>query len=200
VLGEWSGWARAGGLTPDVEALRILLHRPILSDAYEVAVGLVRALGVDRIGTTRPYVVPIDESPFDRFCGQYDDLPDRARRLRAMRLDLRVEVQPEGEWERLALDLEKDVWAALYDPDADVAALAERAAHVCALHDGAWDARPMPPEESEIGGIMVTNPEYLDRMLDRARRGRPGGHADLARHLADTMADPYERDPRPRRT
>jgi hypothetical protein len=200
VLRQWCDWARAGGLTPDVEALRTLLYRPIMNDAYEVALGLVRALAVERIGKTRPYAVPIDEPPFDRFCGQYDDLPYRARTLRAMRLDLPVGVQPVGEWERLALDLEKDLWAALYDPEADVARLAERAAHVGALHDEARDGRPMPPEEIEIGGVMVTNPEYLDRMLNRARRGRPAGHADFARHLADSVADPYERDLRPPRT
>lgn len=146
VVAELVAWSTAAGLRADGTTLHALLRRepPVVAD--DLLFALVRALGVARIGRTRPWAVPLEQWPL-RWVTEL--LGPRARAEAAYRdAEVRdgVEPEPAAPWEAPAVRLDDELWASLYRPGVDVAGLARRAADLRAQYDA---ARGRPPRRYE---------------------------------------------------
>jgi hypothetical protein len=200
VVADLLGWARAGGLVPSADAVRGIIAyadgqgaRPAgaYRSAEDLVFDLVVALGVERIGQTRPYCFQIEEPPFSSIAGGFG-LARMARSRAAFRDQGDDAADPVEQWEAAAIDLEQDLWAALYDQTADTAQLARRAAWVQAAYEACQEGAP-PPRESRHDDTAVTHPHDVDRTLHDAHvlgRVQPAGRSTYRRELADQRATP----------
>ncbi|KKK07711.1 hypothetical protein [Micromonospora sp. HK10] len=146
VIAELMAWSAAAGLRADATRLRAVLGHEHPVEADDLLFALVKALGVARIGRTRPWTVPLEQHPF---ASVTDILASRARAEAAYRQaaveDGAEPDEPEAPWEAAAIRLEEELWASLYRPEVDVAGLARRAQRLRAEYDVARGRRPRPP-------------------------------------------------------
>ncbi|MEV4350528.1 hypothetical protein AB0J83_39230 [Actinoplanes sp. NPDC049596] len=171
VVGELVAWADSGGLRADPARLRTDV--PLADD---LAFELVRALGVAEIGRTRPWAYPVDGIPFSMITNTL------ARRARMRAVDREHygpeagEVQP---WEAPALALDADLWASLYDTDADVPSFVRRTAEVLDLFRPFRRPRPQDQENDEFLAPFLTGerPPFDTAASDRAWADRRAGAA-----------------------
>ncbi|MET7806273.1 hypothetical protein [Micromonospora chersina] len=155
VVAELEGWSAAAGLRADATRLHAVLGHEHPVEADDLLFALVRALGVTRIGRTRPWAVALEQRPFRWIT---DVLALRARSEAAYRQaaveDGEEPDEPEAPWEAAAIRLDEELWASLYRPEVDVAGLARRAERLRAEYDVARGRQPQPPD----GPLRPENP------------------------------------------
>jgi hypothetical protein len=172
VSGELVSWSEAAGLPADADAVCDLLARPVgRSCADDLLFELVKALGVPRIGRTRPWALPIRDSVFGSFTGLGPPFFARQyARDRYYRARHGEEVPPVLSWETEALALEAELWASLYLSDVDVVGLARRVVEV------------------QVAFLACPNPFEPGRRWDEPAEGYG---ARLARFEAETAAGTF---------
>ena len=137
VAAELAAWSSAAGLHPDTDALRTLVSR-VGESADDLLFGVVGALGVHRIARTMPWTLPLYSPPFSGIVGG-SGLAWLARTEAGYRRAMSRTggtAEPEQPWEPMAIALESELWASLYRPGVNVAALARRASEVRTAYDG----------------------------------------------------------------
>ncbi|MEU9743335.1 hypothetical protein AB0E12_29550 [Micromonospora chersina] len=148
VVAELVGWSAAAGLRADATRLHAVLghEHPVAAD--DLLFALVKALGVARIGRTRPWALPLEQEPFASVTGI---LATRARSEAAYRQaaleDGAEPDEPEAPWEPAAIRLEEQLWASLYRPEVNVTELARRARRLREAYDLARGRQPRPPDD-----------------------------------------------------
>ncbi|GIE32521.1 hypothetical protein Ait01nite_055660 [Actinoplanes italicus] len=185
VHAELVAWAAAAGLPGDGDRIRELLARSSAeTPADDLLFALVKALGVARIGRTRPWAVPVRDGVFDTFL-QFG--PPYAARM--IGIDRAWAERDGGEfpaaepWEIEALTLESEVWASMYRPEVDLVALARRVVDVIvAYRDGPGASRGIE-RFAEISSDLA---EFEAAVA--AGTFRPGWHTEEARRYADRRA------------
>jgi len=199
VVDDLVAWARAAGLAPSSDEIRRALpsHRQTAAgyrSADDLVFDIVAGLGFDQIGTTVRYTFNVESSPFSRITDGLAGLGVKARSYAAEReydIEHGLPVdEPEEPWESEAIALDVELWSAIYDPSADVAALARRAEWVEAAYRAARAGRPAP--ESPLDESPVKdNHRVTDRLHDSLVAGtlNPDMH-DYARKTADERGRP----------
>ncbi len=134
VVAELVAWSAAAGLHADAAGLRGIIGRADAgSEADDLVFALVRALGLTRIGRTLPWSLPAYDWPFDGV--MFGIGPAHQARISAAHRAAGVKAARQEEpWEAEAPALDAELWASLYRPGIDVAALARRAASVSAAY------------------------------------------------------------------
>ncbi|MBB3094327.1 hypothetical protein FHR83_001979 [Actinoplanes campanulatus] len=199
VVTELAQWSAAAGLVAAREALQDLLARPdAQGEAGDLMFELVKALGVARIGRTRPWSVPVFNYPFSLLGG---GAALRARSRAAERTVYEEDgdpYPPPEPWETETIALENELYASLYRDDVDVVALARRVVHVCAdakraqryrLPEPVWYSiedreRRTPISEEEMTAELVAR--FEARWV--AGTEQPDSTEVRARRVADARA------------
>lgn len=138
VTAELASWSAAAGLPADPDRLRRLIALDAgraHGQADDLVFELVQALGLRRIGPAAAWSLPVLDWPFSSV--MFDGGPVfQARANARYRAAGVAEIPPEQPWEAEAPALEAELWASLYRPGVEVAALARRAADVLAAYSG----------------------------------------------------------------
>ncbi|MEV4701676.1 hypothetical protein [Actinoplanes sp. NPDC049316] len=156
VTAELTGWSESAGFQPDADRLRLVIGQDtdqvggqVLAAVYEV----VKALGFVRIGRTYPWSLPAFDWPFSGV--MFTLGPACQARWNAQLRSAGVRhVPPVLPWENAALALETELWASMYRPDVEVAALARRAAFSMAAY--------YADSEEEIPALEAAGLSFLD--------------------------------------
>ncbi|BEL04538.1 hypothetical protein Q0Z83_027290 [Actinoplanes sichuanensis] len=129
VAAELVTWAETAELRPDPERLLEIVSPPDGGADRDRLFALVTAVGVERIGPTRRWSVPVRSWPFSPVVGRSSSLGAVARSYARDRAEDPAgwADEPEQPWEAAAIALEAEVWASLFDDGVDVIALARRA-------------------------------------------------------------------------
>ncbi|MFG2052450.1 hypothetical protein ACGFI9_00340 [Micromonospora sp. NPDC048930] len=146
VVAELVAWSTAASLRADAARLRAALGHepPVVAD--DLLFTLVKALGVARIGRTRPWSVPLEQWPLRWIT---DLLGPRARSEAAYRqaaVEDGDEPEPAAPWEAPAIQLDEELWASLYRPEVDMAGLARRAERLRTQYEAARGRQPRPSD------------------------------------------------------
>jgi hypothetical protein len=183
---ELTAWAAAADLSADHDTMRDLLGRSIEgSSADDLLFELVKALGVARIGRTKPWAVPVRDSVFRTFL-QFG--PPHVARM--IEMD-RAWAAREGEefpaaqpWETAALALESELWASMFRPEVDVVALARRVVDVTMAYRDRPGGSPVGRGYVDISYDLLAFEAEL-----AAGTFRPSTHMEEDRRYADRRAD-----------
>ncbi|MFJ8579741.1 hypothetical protein [Micromonospora sp. NPDC093277] len=159
VVAELAAWSTTAGLRADATRLRAVLEHDHPVAADHLLFALVTALGVARIGRTRPWALPLEQWPF-RWITDLLAMQARSEAAyrRAVLEDGEEPDEPEASWEAAAIRLDEELWASLYRSEVDVAGLARRAERLRAEYDVARGRRPRPstgplrPEDPRSSG------------------------------------------------
>ncbi|GAA3248592.1 hypothetical protein ACFO1B_39565 [Dactylosporangium siamense] len=130
VAADLEQWARAVGLTAVPEQVRAIAAYESSFWGYQLPLELLPALGLPEAGEPSPTVIDLGESPWCAIIG-FSGLARQALNRKACRascdtMDCEL-YGPEREWERAAIALEADIWAARHRRNTDTTTLRERA-------------------------------------------------------------------------
>jgi hypothetical protein len=198
VVGELTAWsAAAAGLRADEGWLRMILGRAdgeAGARADDVVFELVKALGLTRIGRTLPWSLPALDWPFSGVMNGYGPGFWAGSYAKARAAGEEMPVLP---WEPQALALEAELWAALYRPAIDVAALARRAAYLLAAQKAApkpWETTTAPATDRPV--LDQIDLDLLASLESRLASGAAPGWTEVeARRDADSRTtDPATAD------
>ncbi|MGI5175872.1 hypothetical protein ACQEVZ_06015 [Dactylosporangium sp. CA-152071] len=126
-------WARSAGLTPVPEQVRAIAaydYRGNSGWGHELPLELLPALGLPEAAEPSPTFIDLEQLPWCAIVGS-SGLARQALGRRIYR-DSRKAADsgvfgPEQEWERAAIAIEADIWAARHRPNVDTTTLLERA-------------------------------------------------------------------------
>jgi hypothetical protein len=141
-------WARAAGLCPDPEQIPTIAaydHRSEPGCGHELPLEMLPALGLPEAGEPRPTSIDLEEEPWCAIVGFLGVARQAYNRI-AERADSRERGEPfhaQQRWERAAIELEADIWAARHHLDADTTALRARAEWLCHAYMST-ERRPVP--------------------------------------------------------
>jgi hypothetical protein len=139
-------WAEAGGLSPSPDDIAgVVGPSGGASRLYvqDLVFDLVRAVGLNRIGDPRRHAFLIERYPFSSIATGLGQMAAHRAGYRAELIARGMEHDEAEPWEAEAIALEEELWAALYDDDADVIDLVRRAKRVQA----AWEATHSTAED-----------------------------------------------------
>ena len=156
VVAELTTWSGAAGLPADVNRLRRAIGRDAdqaRGQVVDLVFEVVKALGLTRIGRTYPWSLPAFDRPFSSVMFGLGPAFQARQNARYRAAGVRA-VPPVQPWETSVSALEAELWASLYRPDVEVAALARRAAFLLATYSAA--------ARDDITAPEATDPPVLD--------------------------------------
>ncbi|BCJ50883.1 hypothetical protein Asp14428_23580 [Actinoplanes sp. NBRC 14428] len=193
ITDELTGWSGLAGLRADAERLRLIIGQDadqvrgrVVAAVFEV----VKALGLPRIGRTRPWSLPAFDWPFSGMMFNLGPAYQARQNARGRLAGVRG-MPPVLPWEHAALALEAVLWASLYRSEVEMADLARRAAVTIAAY------LANSPEEiaaMEAHGASILDPVTLGLLAEL--ESRAGSETGLrrseeeieARQHADALA------------